>query len=221
MKRGLFTGKKVGDYLRGTNADYYNARRVINGTDHASEIMGDARKFENILKGAQESVTSLLTVQHTDVSEVDAPEQEVSQSIIGNSLVAPSSGVQPLAIQPQAIQVQAIATDKSTSKKSLWGTITGGISIPIIASHFDDIQRASDVAKGLPHSNTLLEIALAGVLLIIAIYLLRQFVNGIFDRWSAHKLNELQLKGGQDPKLQTAELAPPPVHIEGDKEPAV
>lgn len=46
MEKGVFTGRKLADYLPG---DYVNARRIINGTDKAEEIAGHARKFEAAL----------------------------------------------------------------------------------------------------------------------------------------------------------------------------
>jgi putative chitinase len=44
---GVFTGKKLSDYLPG---DYVNARRVVNGTDDAKEIAALAVKFESALR---------------------------------------------------------------------------------------------------------------------------------------------------------------------------
>lgn len=44
---GLFTGKKLGDYLPG---DYEGARRVINGTDKAKEIARLAQGYEAALR---------------------------------------------------------------------------------------------------------------------------------------------------------------------------
>lgn len=49
MEEGWFTGKKLADYLPG---DYTNARRIINGTDKASQIAGYAMSFEAALKDA-------------------------------------------------------------------------------------------------------------------------------------------------------------------------
>lgn len=49
MSRGVFTGKKLSDYLPG---DYVNARRIINGTDKATEIAGHAVGFEAALREA-------------------------------------------------------------------------------------------------------------------------------------------------------------------------
>jgi hypothetical protein len=45
MDEGWFTGKKNSDYLVGPNPDFRNARRIINGLDHADEIAATAKKF--------------------------------------------------------------------------------------------------------------------------------------------------------------------------------
>lgn len=49
---GIFTSRKLGDYIRTGSTDYYNARRVINGTDKASLIKGYAEKFQVIMEGS-------------------------------------------------------------------------------------------------------------------------------------------------------------------------
>lgn len=54
---GIFTGKKLSDYLPG---DYVNARRVVNGTDKAELIAGLARGYEAALN-------------HFDYDEPDTP----------------------------------------------------------------------------------------------------------------------------------------------------
>ena len=50
MKEGIFTGKKLGDYVNNTTKDYEGARRVINGSDQMALIASYAVKFETILK---------------------------------------------------------------------------------------------------------------------------------------------------------------------------
>lgn len=47
---GIFTGKKLSNYISDSKQDYTNARRVINGTDKASTIAGYAEKIEKCLK---------------------------------------------------------------------------------------------------------------------------------------------------------------------------
>lgn len=50
MRQGIFTGKKLGDYIHGAKADYVNARRIINGLDRARTIARYAVKLEKILR---------------------------------------------------------------------------------------------------------------------------------------------------------------------------
>lgn len=50
MTEGLFTGKKLSDYING-KADYVNARKIINGLDRAVLISNYAKIFEKALKG--------------------------------------------------------------------------------------------------------------------------------------------------------------------------
>ncbi|MED6004885.1 MULTISPECIES: glycoside hydrolase family 19 protein [Enterobacteriaceae] len=50
MKTGLYTGKKLSDYIHQSKKDYVNARRIINGTDKANLIAGYADTFEKALR---------------------------------------------------------------------------------------------------------------------------------------------------------------------------
>jgi hypothetical protein len=45
MLEGLFTGKKLSDYVNAQKTDYVGARAVVNGTDKAQEIAALARKW--------------------------------------------------------------------------------------------------------------------------------------------------------------------------------
>ncbi len=45
MIRGLYTGKKLGDYILGAKCDWVNARRIVNGTDKANAIADYARRY--------------------------------------------------------------------------------------------------------------------------------------------------------------------------------
>jgi hypothetical protein len=49
MTRGLFTGVKLSDYINSQKCDYYNARRIINGTDRAEHIAELAAQWEKEL----------------------------------------------------------------------------------------------------------------------------------------------------------------------------
>jgi putative chitinase len=52
MFRGLFTGKKLADYINVDRTDYKNARRIINKLDRAAGIAELARQIEQILNSA-------------------------------------------------------------------------------------------------------------------------------------------------------------------------
>lgn len=49
MLKGIYTGRTIGNYVNGVKIDYYNARRVINGTDKAADIAVYAEDFETLL----------------------------------------------------------------------------------------------------------------------------------------------------------------------------
>jgi putative chitinase len=50
MRKGLFTGKKLSDYISEGGCDYRNARRIINGVDQAALIAQYAGTIEGILR---------------------------------------------------------------------------------------------------------------------------------------------------------------------------
>lgn len=52
MSKGMFTGKRLADYIAGDRVDYVGARRIVNGMDKASLIAGHAKAFETALRAA-------------------------------------------------------------------------------------------------------------------------------------------------------------------------
>jgi len=52
MTKGLFTGKKLEDYIKGDRCDYVGARRIVNGTDRDDDLAGYAVTFEKALRAA-------------------------------------------------------------------------------------------------------------------------------------------------------------------------
>ncbi|TCW85566.1 hypothetical protein C5O80_10315 [Burkholderia sp. SRS-46] len=53
MERGIFTGKKLSDYVNADEQDYVNARRIINGIDQAEVIASFAIRFKSILEAVK------------------------------------------------------------------------------------------------------------------------------------------------------------------------
>ena len=52
MRKGLFTGKKLSDYISRSGCDYKQARRIINGVDRASLIADYAVTLEDVLRAS-------------------------------------------------------------------------------------------------------------------------------------------------------------------------
>ena len=52
MIDGLFTGKKLSQFIDKNKTDFEGARKIINGTDQAQVIAGIARRFSEILLAA-------------------------------------------------------------------------------------------------------------------------------------------------------------------------
>ena len=50
MRRGLFTGRKLGDYINDHRCDYRLARQIINGLDQADRIAAYSNVLEEILR---------------------------------------------------------------------------------------------------------------------------------------------------------------------------
>lgn len=53
MRNGSFTGAKLSKFINCERCDYVNARKIINGLDHAAEIAKVAEWFEKVLRECQ------------------------------------------------------------------------------------------------------------------------------------------------------------------------
>jgi len=50
MRDGLFTGKKLSDFINDRQVDFYNARSIVNFMDVPEKIAGYAREFAASLR---------------------------------------------------------------------------------------------------------------------------------------------------------------------------
>jgi hypothetical protein len=46
MKRGIFTGVKLDDYISNNHVDFWSARKIINGLDQADQIQSYAMNWQ-------------------------------------------------------------------------------------------------------------------------------------------------------------------------------
>ena len=53
MIKGLFSGVKLSDYINGSKCDFYEARRIVNVLDKATEIKGIAEDYLEALEAAK------------------------------------------------------------------------------------------------------------------------------------------------------------------------
>ena len=74
MMDGMFTGKKLADYINRDNADYRQARRVVNGMDRAELIAGHAEKFEAALRAARTAPSKPRTPEPAPTSQAPKPQ---------------------------------------------------------------------------------------------------------------------------------------------------
>lgn len=75
MRKGMFTGKKLADYINDARCDYVNARRIINGTDQAQRIAGYAQSLEKILRAS--------IVAAVPIAGIAAPETVAGDGVAG------------------------------------------------------------------------------------------------------------------------------------------
>lgn len=55
MVKGIFTGKSLSDYINDKGRDFFNARRIVNGLDHAQEIAESSMLFWKILQAVEKT----------------------------------------------------------------------------------------------------------------------------------------------------------------------
>lgn len=92
-ERGMFTGKKLSDFLLRAVPDYYNARSVINADVKANgaKIAGYARSFEAALKAA--GYTRQKTVPLASPKPVEAPKPTLQPVNPTPQVPAPKKGL--------------------------------------------------------------------------------------------------------------------------------
>lgn len=85
MEEGWFTGKKLADFFNHSTNDPINARKIINGLDHANEIAAVYWKFLAALKAAKDAARVIKYVEPPAVAVNPVPEtptEPVTMSIV-------------------------------------------------------------------------------------------------------------------------------------------
>lgn len=111
MVFGMFTGKKLADYIKPGKVDYIGARRIINGTDKAKAIAGIADGFLDALRQSKE-IKDL---------NVDDPEPVVTGKPLSKSTTAGAAAAAGAAgaLTP-AIEAAKQAQEAAEAGKGIW-----------------------------------------------------------------------------------------------------
>lgn len=118
MREGMFTGKKLADFING-QADYRNARKIINGLDKAAEIAAKARTYEAILLESQEAVQKPDDI-NKGVTTSDKPANETEGT------PPPAPAVEIKASSPSVMSKVAalsIPTGAGAVLSGIWGFV--------------------------------------------------------------------------------------------------
>lgn len=94
MRRGLFTGRKLGDYIGDQKCDYRQARQIINGLDQADRIAGYSTTFEAILR------QSLADVHAVPAPATISPATPPTPAATPSTTPAPTPSTTPAATPP-------------------------------------------------------------------------------------------------------------------------
>ncbi|CAI2936236.1 hypothetical protein [Aminobacter niigataensis] len=86
MTKGMFTGKKLDDYIVGEKCDYVGARRIVNGTDRAADLAGYAKTFETALRAAAYIAQAPQKLQIPELKPTPAPAPEPARGWLSRVL---------------------------------------------------------------------------------------------------------------------------------------
>lgn len=133
MFEGSFTGRAFAHYITATKTDYYNARRIINGTDHAEEIANNAKEFEAILRISTKTETVGDSATQPPSTTPKPDEELLKDSVIDNSNIAGSQPSQPPVNKETAETIKQYIPKISQAKNWLGGFSIVGLFSTILA----------------------------------------------------------------------------------------
>lgn len=126
MRVGMYTGKKLSDYIKTHEVDYKNARRVINRLDQADKIAEYAKKFEIAL------TTSLIVSQSPTPNTITPPppppppvDQESGDQVSMNTPLGYATDSTPIPV----VQSGVIQASMNTGKRLMTWLTSVGVSI--------------------------------------------------------------------------------------------
>lgn len=79
MHGGWFTGRRLSQYMTGDTPDFVNARRIINGVDHAADIAAIAQTFMGLLTPPPPAMVAVATDGAAPVVDPSAGQADQAQ----------------------------------------------------------------------------------------------------------------------------------------------
>ncbi|MCP9494083.1 MAG: hypothetical protein MSG64_06455 [Pyrinomonadaceae bacterium MAG19_C2-C3] len=194
MRGGWFTGRRLSHYISGAKRDYFNARKIINGTDEADLIDGYAKKFELALRTAlipQDAPRNELAAD--EAPEQTTPVQVVEQEVTSIPVVEVTPAPPMPSIPLETKFVESIAPADSTTPKGWLATkyaaLTGaGISLSTITASFTGVTIPDPIKPYLAL------IIIAGVALTGIAYISYQISKVILTNAREKRANALTLE---------------------------
>lgn len=197
MRKGVFTGKKLTDYIIAGDVDYVQARRIVNGLDRATDIAEIADKFETILRVATGKA-------------VEEPEKPTVTKPVTKEPETPTQPDKPPPAKPPPAQVDTtipaipplVSHVPSWAKKIVgWGA---GINILGLGSAFGFFR---DNPQALAAALHIIKWTLLGVGVVAAIIVAGVFIAKLYYAKLANDLNVERLRHFSDPNSSNVDFS--------------
>lgn len=170
MRTGMFTGRKLGEFINRSETDYKNARKTVNGMDKAQTIATYAVKFEKILRSAA-------------VPAGDLDREPQAKPADGDPPAGVSTGADPQTEQPPTPPTDdSVAVERGDKEvppgffRSLWKEITAAFGTYISTDRLTDYAQQAQMF-GLPPEFWMR--IFYGVLIIAGVW----FVHRVWKWW--------------------------------------
>lgn len=124
MIEGWFTGRRLGQYVNSDRSDYWNARRVVNGTDKAAVIAELAQEYEAALKadeyGLGNSAPLLRPRPNGQPAREAVSQTKTARGAVAQIATAATGGVASVAALDDTAQLVAIGACVALAAFGVW-----------------------------------------------------------------------------------------------------
>lgn len=192
MRKGVFTGKKLTDYIIAGDVDYVQARKIVNGLDRANDIADIADKFESILRAASKepSVTKPVTKVNAEIK----PEGPVS-------VTTPTPPPAQIDTTIPAIPPLASHVPNWAKKIVGWGA---GINLVGLGSSFAFFR---DNPQALAAALNIIKWTLIGVGVVAGLIITGVFIGKLYYAKLANDLNVERLRHFSNPNAANVDFS--------------